>query len=401
MVLTPKQSQIASSAVRFRVVNAGRRFGKTVLAIEEMIGVAVAANDRRIAYIAPTFDQARDIAWDQLKQRCAPIARYINGSRLEIALATQDGGTSLIVLKSWDAIESLRGQKFNFLVLDEVAMMKNFWSGWKEVLRPTLTDAKGGAMFISTPKGFNHFYDLYNFENDKKYEGTFKSFHATTYDNPYMDPSEVDSAKKELDEDRFAQEYMADFRKMEGLIYKEFNRSVDLFDDFTPRKPVMMTYAGIDFGYTNPTALIKVEHDTDNHFWVTYEWYKRERLMPEIIEQCRQVKANAYYPDPAEPDRIEELRRAGINVHDVSKDVEAGIGSVQSILRQRRLHIHKDLHALINEFETYRYQESKPDKNAPEQPVKENDHGLDALRYVIHMVSHNVPVEDTGALGVY
>lgn len=401
MILTPKQSEIASSSTRFRVVNAGRRFGKTILAIEEMIGVAIAKSNRRIAYVAPTFDQARDIAWDQLKQRCSPIAKYINGSRLEISISAQDGGTSLIVLKSWDAIESLRGQKFDFLVLDEVAMMKSFWTGWKEVLRPTLTDTKGGAMFISTPKGFNHFYDLYNFEHDKKYQDVFKSFHATTYDNPHMDPSEVDAAKKELEEDRFAQEYMADFRKMEGLIYKDFSRNLDLYDDLTPRRPVSMVYAGIDFGYTNPTAILKVEHDSDNHYWVSYEWYKRERLMPEIIEQCKLIKANTYYPDPAEPDRIEEMRRAGLNIHDVSKDVEAGISSVQTVLRQRRLHIHKDLVALINEFETYRYQDTKPDKNAPEQPVKENDHGLDALRYVIHMVSHNVVAEEDYALGVY
>ena len=384
------------------MVNAGRRFGKTVLAIEEMIGVAVASDNRRIAYIAPTFDQARDIAWDQLKQRCAPIARYINGSRLEIALATQEGGTSLIVLKSWDAIETLRGQKFNFLVLDEVASMRNFWTGWSEVLRPTLTDSAGGAMFISTPKGFNHFYDLFNFENDSRHKTSYRSFHATTYDNPFMQSEEIDAAKLELDEDRFAQEYLADFRKMEGLIYKDFSRGTHLYDNFTKRRPIVSVYAGIDFGYTNPTAIIRVEHDADNHYWVNYEWYKREKLMPEIIEQCRYVNAASYYPDPAEPDRIEELQRAGINCHEVSKDVEAGIGTVQALFRQNRLHIHKDCVNLINELETYRYQEKKADKNDPETPVKENDHGLDALRYALHMVARNVPlaVEET-PLGIY
>ena len=126
MQLTPKQKEIARDETRFRVVNAGRRFGKTILAVEEMIGVAVAANDRRVAYIAPTFQAARDIAWEALKKRCTPIAVETNESQLKIVIKTQSGGTSIIQLKSWDAIETLRGQFFHFLVLDEVAIVRTF-----------------------------------------------------------------------------------------------------------------------------------------------------------------------------------------------------------------------------------------------------------------------------------
>jgi PBSX family phage terminase large subunit len=397
-ILTPKQNDIAACLKRFRVLVAGRRFGKTVLAVEEMIGVAVSAPDRKVAYIAPTFQQARDICWEQLKKRCAPIIVEANETQLKLTIRTQGNGTSTIVLKSWDAIESLRGQFFHFLVLDEVAMYRNFWVGWQEVLRPALTDTKGGTLFISTPKGFNHFYDLYNLHLK---DDNFASFHATTYDNPHIDPAEVDEARRQLTEDRFWQEYMGDFRKMEGLVYKEFDRNVHVYDDLTPRRPVSMVYAGIDFGFTNPTALLKVEHDSDNHFWVSFEWVKREKLMPEIIEQAKLVVANTYYPDPAEPDRIEELSRAGVNCHDVSKDVEAGIDTVRAIIKQNRLHVHKSCVNLINEFETYRYEDSKPDRNAPEKPVKDNDHCLDALRYVLHMVARNVPVIEEELLGVY
>lgn len=398
-ILTQKQNDIAACLKRFRVLSAGRRFGKTVLAIEEMIGVAVAAPDRKVAYIAPTFQQARDICWEQLKKRCAPIVVEANETQLKLTIKTQGGGTSTIVLKSWDAIESLRGQFFHFLVLDEVAMYRNFWVGWQEVLRPALTDTKGGALFISTPKGFNHFYDLYNLHAK---DDNFASFHATTYDNPHIDPVEVDEARRQLTEDRFFQEYMADFRKMEGLVYKEFSRQVNVYDDLTARKPLAMTYAGIDFGYTNPTAMLKIEHDIDNHFWVSFEWVKREKLMPEIIEQAKHLGASTFYPDPAEPDRIEELRRAGINCHEVSKDVEAGIDSVRTLIKQGRLHVHKDCINTISEFETYRYQDAKADRNAPEEPVKENDHCLDALRYVIHMVARNVAsYAEEELLGVY
>jgi phage terminase large subunit len=250
----------------------------------------------------------------------------------------------------------------------------------------------------STPNGFNSFYNLT--QKAQRDDDWFYS-HATSYDNPYNDAGELERLKKTKSEDAFAQEYLADFRKLEGLVYKDFDRNRHLFDDFTRRPPTVFVYAGIDFGWTNPTAIIKIEQDADSHFWVTREWFKREADMHTIAEQCRQMGAAAYYPDPAEPDRINELKRGGMNVHEVSKDVEAGIASVQALIRQNRLHIHQDCKHLINELETYRYEEAKPDKNLPEKPVKENDHGLDALRYVIHMVVHNVPTYDEVPLAVY
>ena len=180
MLLTPSQTEIAQDTHRFRVVNCGRRFGKTTLAIEEMKGKAV-AKPSRIAYIAPTYQQARDIAWEQLKSELKPIIIKINESRLELTTKTLQGGESLIVLRGWEAIETLRGQKFDFIVVDEIASMRNYWSNWQEVIRPTLTDTKGEALFISTPKGFNHFYELFKKEAE---DSDYKSFHFTTYDNP-------------------------------------------------------------------------------------------------------------------------------------------------------------------------------------------------------------------------
>lgn len=362
-----------------------------------MLGVAVAKNEQRIAYIAPTFQQARDIAWEHLKKRCQPIISDVNESQLKIVVKTAKGGTSTITLKSWDAIETLRGQSFHFLVIDEVAMMRNFWSGWLEVLRPALTDTKGHAMFISTPKGFNHFYDLYNLQEE---DDNFQSFHATTFDNPYIDPSEIEDARKQLTEDVFSQEYMADFRKQEGLVYKEFNREMHLYDDKTSRPPIVEVMCGVDFGYTNPTAILKIERDSDSHYWVSSEWYKTGKTTPEIIEQVRSIRPNFVYADPAEPDRIEEMLRAGIYVRDVSKDIAAGVNSVRELMKQNRLHIHKSCQNLLEELESYRYPEKRDERNESEVPVKEHDHALDALRYVLHMHSH--PVEqDSEPLSIY
>lgn len=376
MELTPAQNQVASDSTRFRVLLAGRRFGKTILSVEEMLGVAIGKGNARVCYVAPTFQAARDIAWDYLKKRASPIAVKINESRLEIEIHNQHGGTSILFLRGWEAIENLRGQKFDFIVLDEVAMVRRFWENWQEVLRPTLTDARGSALFISTPKGFNHFYDLYNSTEDN-----FKSFHFTTYDNPHIPKDEVDEARRQMTEDRFAQEYLADFRKQEGLVYKEFDRKRHVFSEIGERTGRVI--CGVDFGYTNPAAVIRILVDSDRHYWVTDEWYKTGQTTEQIKSAIAVMRPELVYPDPAEPDRIQELSYS-FSIQEVSKDISAGVDTVRELFKQNRLHIHKNCLSLIEELETYRYPDKKPDKNEEEKPVKENDHAVDALRYALH-----------------
>lgn len=369
MNLHQAQSKIASDTHRFRVVNCGRRFGKTTLAVLEMVAKAVYGDNRQICYIAPTYQQARDIAWQELKRLCLPIAHKINESRLEIIVNTIKGGTSIIMLRGWESIETLRGQKFHFIVVDEIASMRNWDTNWQEVIRPTLTDYRGEALFISTPKGFNHFYELYNKQHK---DSDYKSFHFSTYDNPHVPFEEIEKAKIELTEDRFAQEYMADFRKTEGLVYKTFDRERHVYTDkiFNPVEVLVP----IDWGWTNPAAILKIIKDTDRNYYVTEEWYRTQQTTPQIIEVAKSFGGNKYYPDPAEPDRIEEARRAKLNVREVSKDIEAGISTVQELFKANRLYIHSSCTNLIWELETYSYPEKKPDHNEAELPIKENDH---------------------------
>lgn len=381
MNLTPSQSIIAKDTHRFRVVNCGRRFGKTTLAVLEMIAKAVYGNDRQVCYIAPTYQQARDIAWQELKKLSLPAVHKINESRLEITLNTTQGGKSTILLRGWESIETLRGQKFDFIVVDEIASMKNWAMNWQEVIRPTLTDVRGEALFISTPKGFNHFYDLYNLENK---DTDFKAFHFTTYDNPHIPVDEIEKAKREITEDRFSQEYLADFRKTEGLVYKEFDRSRHIFSE--PIGNISEYIAGVDFGFTNPCAVIHVKKDYDNTYWVVGEWYHRGRTEEQIADYIRSCNFNAVYPDPENPSAIEVLNRKGISVREVIKgkgSIETGVNRVRDLFKRNKLFIHQSCVNLISELETYSYPEKKPDHNEPENPIKENDHALDALRYAL------------------
>ena len=380
LLLHQSQKTIALDRHRFRILCCGRRWGKTTLAIDQIKGRATIPNSR-IAYVAPTYQQARDIAWEQLKRDLREAAETVNEARLEIKLVNG----SLVVLRGWEAIETLRGQRFDLIVLDEVAMMRNFWLNWQEVIRPTLTDTRGEGIFISTPKGFNHFYDLFGMENK---DTDFKSFHFTTYDNDHIPKDEIDKAKREVTEDRFAQEYMADFRKTEGLVYKEFSRERHIFDNTSINSS--KTFGGVDFGFTNPAAVYTIVKDYDSNYWITEEWYKTQQTDTQIADYVAALQWNECYPDPESASGCEELKRRNVNVRDVIKNkdsVRNGISTVRELFKSNRLKIHRSCVNLIMELETYSYPDRKSDHNEEENPIKENDHACDAIRYALSMES--------------
>jgi len=388
MNLTKKQEEVIRNKSRFKVLNWGRRSGKTTLFAYEALGTALTIDNAHITYYAQTFGDARDIAWNIFLEVFGEAVVSKNETLLEIKVRNLKGGTSLISLKGWESVYQSgkgRGTENDLILADEVAFCRQFIEYYDKVLAPTLLTTKGRAVFGSTPNGFNHFYDLV--QRATITDGWWYS-HATSYDNDNNDPTEIERIKGEIPEDRFAQEYMADFRKLQGLVYKEFDRKTHIFEDLNlmhSQRRIVDTIAGLDFGFKNPTALIKIEIDQDRRYFVTHEWYKSEKLNEEIIEYAKTIGASTFYPDPAEPDRIEQMKRAGLNCRDVSKDVEKGIDTVRTLLKQGRLKIHSSCINLISEFETYVYQEKRANSNEPEQPVKEHDHALDALRYALHM----------------
>ncbi len=377
------QIEIALDRHRFRVLCCGRRFGKTTLAIDQMKALA-ASRPARIAYIAPTIQQARDIAWEQLKRDCSGAALRIRESpHLEIVLPTQKGGESTIILRGWEAIETLRGQAFDLIVLDEVASMRNFWTHWQEVIRPTLTDRKGEGLFISTPKGFNHFYDLFNLQDTDQ---DFKAWRFASKDNPHLPPEEIEKAKQELPYERFVQEYEASFAKTQGLVYKDFDRTKHLFTTMEemPREKL----AGVDFGYTNPAAVPSLWKDRTDTYWMVEEFYQTGQTDVQVAEYVAAKGFNRVYPDPEAPAAIQEMRKRGVNVRTVVKgkdSIKNGISVVAELLRAGKLRIHASCKNTILEFETYAYPDKKDMHNESENPIDENNHMMDAIRYVLFM----------------
>ena len=381
----PAQEQIVTDPHRFRVARCGRRFGKSWLSAYEMLARAVAIDKARIVYYAPTRDDARDIMWSILKDVCGPlIIGDPNESRLEMKIRNRHGGESLIVLYGWEALQERGkgvGVKNHFAVLDEVSKYNNFLYGWQEILRPTLMDVKGEALFISTTNGFNHFYDLCNKELEDK---DYKTFHFTSYDNPHLDPAEIEKMKAEMTEDRAAQEIYADFRKKEGLVYKEFSRTMHLTDE--DPYDVMYTFAGVDFGFTHPTAVPTIKKDYNGVYWITDEWFFTGKTEDETTEYVASQKFAKVYPDPENASAIEALKKRGVNVRTVVKgkgSVLSGIQAVRELLKQNRLRINKRCINVIEAFEKYSYKETKGNDTPNEVPDHAFSDMLDAIRYAL------------------
>jgi len=212
--LLPWQQEVWEDPTRFKIVAAGRRTGKSRLAAWMLIVNALQAEKGHVFYVAPTQGQARDILWQTLLELGHPVISGSHINNLQIKLI--NGAT--ISLKGADRPETMRGVSLKFLVLDEYADMKP--EVFEQILRPALADQKGQTLFIGTPMGRNHFYDLYKYA-ELGDDPTYKSWHFTSYDNPLLDPEEIDIAKKSMSSYAFRQEFMASFEARGSEMFKE------------------------------------------------------------------------------------------------------------------------------------------------------------------------------------
>ena len=202
------------SDTRFLVIAAGRRTGKTRLAAWKIIVKALEATKANVFYVAPTQGQARDIMWQSLLDLGQEVIVSAHINNLQIKLI--NGAT--ISLKGADRPETMRGVSLYYLVMDEYADMKP--EVFEQILRPALADQKGGALFIGTPMGRNHFYELYKYAELGDDE-SYKAFHFTSYDNELLDADEINLAKKSMSSYAFRQEFMASFEARGSEMFKE------------------------------------------------------------------------------------------------------------------------------------------------------------------------------------
>lgn len=212
--LLPWQEEVFKDKHRFKVIAAGRRCGKSRLAaITLLIKGLEAPAGSSVLYVSPTIGQSRQIIWDLLLDLGRPVIKSAHVNQLDVTLVN---GIKMHIRGS-DNPDTLRGLSVYYAVIDEAAYVKP--DTWEKIIRASLSDRKGDAMFISTPDRRNYFYDLYKRGLSGEDE-EWAAWHFTTKDNPLIDPKEVEAAKRTLSTFAFKAEYEASFDNAGSDIFK-------------------------------------------------------------------------------------------------------------------------------------------------------------------------------------
>ena len=385
MRLTKPQDAIFFSDSRFRAVVAGRRFGKTFLSTHELLRDALSGKNRNCWYVAPTYKAAKEIAWEMLND-ALPDGYVSKRNETALSLTLKNGST--ISLKGAEKPDNLRGRALDFVVMDEFADMRP--EAWYEVIRPSLSDRLGSALFIGTPKGRNHFYDIWTRGADGE-EG-WQAFQYTTIEGGNVDKVEVEAARNDLDERTFDQEYQAKFVNYSGIIYYAFSREesvqpvLDAGDDL---------HIGMDFNLDPMSAAVCVREG--NEIKVMDEIVIYGSNTDEMVDEIRQRYGDrriTIYPDPASKQRktsaggrtdLSILQNAGfaVKVRNSHPAIRDRINSVNSRLRSttgvRALFVDPKCKQTIASLERQTY------KEGTSQPNKDDgyDHMNDALGYLV------------------
>ena len=388
MKLSTPQRKVADDQARFRVLVTGRRFGKTTLAIRELCYYA-RIPEKLVWMICPSYRQAKQIAWVKLKNILKDLkwVRKINEAELTIEL--KNG--SRICLRGADNKDSLRGVGIDFMVLDECADIDE--SAWTEVLRPTLSDTKGSAVFCGTPKGMNWFHDLYQRGQDPS-EQEWSSYQFTTLDGGFVEATELKQAKKDLDVKTFRQEYQATWETYSGIIYYGFSMSENIKHFVEPLDNNIL-HIGMDFNLDPMSAVV-----TYIDKGVVYIKDEIQIWSSNTDEMCAEIhrrypgKKIFVYPDPAARQRktsaggrtdLSILMNAGfickvpprhMAVRDRINSVNAKLCSANN---QRQVFFHPKVKNCVNSISKNVFKEGTmlPDK------TQGYDHMNDALGYLI------------------
>jgi predicted phage terminase large subunit-like protein len=264
------QQQVFQDDTRFKVIVAGRRTGKSRLAAITLIIEALnCPPGSAVMYVAPTLGQARTIMWDLLLDLARPVIKNQHINNLELTLMND----RKIILRGADNPDGLRGVSLTYLVMDEFAFIK--MEIWEKVLRAALSDKKGKAMFISTPSGRNHFYDLYKL-GMSGVDDEWKSWLFKTIDNETIDPKEIEAAKRTLSSFAFKQEYLASFDNQGSDLFKEewlkygpepTNGSYYIAIDLAGFKEIRNATSSAD-KRLDQTAIAIVKVNDNNEWWV-------------------------------------------------------------------------------------------------------------------------------------
>lgn len=410
----PKQAEFLADVHRYKVLNWGRRTGKSV-AVWEKVVLEGMLRQGTYYIIAPTYKQAKSIYWRDIcktykgdfmtfnEQELSITFDHLSGMEIETTsgklLINHDPELppTRIELKGADNPDSLRGTGICGAVMDEYAFMSDGKYLYDTIVRPALADRNGWAVFISTPNGIqNHFYDL--IQNAKLDPDRYFFSHATALDNPYFTNTEFEEARSEYEKegklDQFNQEWMAEFVNPTQLVYADFDYDTHVFNDVNliPREGTLNL--SIDFGMTDPTAAIFIRIDYAGNWWIFDEFYKPDTKPDQLVEILRDKMGYDMYTriigDSRGKFEMEFLRSRRFRISPSKKGADsiyAGIKEVRALLTVRegtgkpKLFVHASCKNTIKEFQRYSFERTS-DGTILNTPEDDFNHAMDAIRYM-------------------
>lgn len=392
--LHPAQVAIKQDSARFKVVDCGRRFGKTILGTDWLSDGMVLSEPT--AYAAPIYAQV-EIAWRTIKQILKPIISYSNETKKRLELTT--GG--ILDMWSLESPESIRGAAYKRIVIDEAAFIKGLLKIWEKTLSPLLTDLQGSALFLSTPQGYNDFFKLYQYGLEGGVEG-WKSFKFPTSANPHIPPEEIELQRKTLPPRSYAQEYEASFEEDAGAVYDNFSvtegGNVTSEADYNPDLPVAWW---VDDGYVygdgpgtatyHPRVILLAQYPGNGGVNVFAEYVAcgelSEVTIANVLDMPYKTPEVAYI-DSSAAELKSRLWGKNIPTMGATHKVDEGIKNVRRLVCDgqgvRLLRIHPRCTHTRDEMQRYRM-----DPHAsPPKPLKIDDHCPDAIRYGCHVLRY-------------
>lgn len=418
------QRKFHASPARFKVMDCGRRWGKSTSGPHDTVTKLMLSEPKIGWVVAPTYDLGEKefrVFWkilvDTLK---VPIDR----SKTFYSIRTKDfrittAWGSSVEVRSAEHPESLVGEGLDFVIMAEAAKLK--LSHWEKYIRPTLSDKRGSAVFVSTPEGYNWFFDLYQRGQDPDHPDWW-SYKSPTWENDIVFPGgrhdpEILEVENTLAKEVFDQEYGAEFTSFAGRIYSEFDEGYHVIDDYQ-FNPEWKNYLAFDFGFRNPFVCLNIQVDPSENVYVWDEYYERNLPTPDHARRLKSLirwRCDGGYYDPAGADEAATLTQFfhsrqeqhnqwldKILLQPGPNDWKPGVERVKEFLKLRptqdvsgdykgpmapRLFVSRECSQTIREFNTYRVKEETDrviDARDPkDEPRKKDDHAMDALRYFI------------------
>ena len=414
MKLHRGQKEVFKSKNRFKVVVAGRRWGKTQTAKVSIITLC-GQPKQLIWYVAPTYRMARGIMWQELLDTIP--RKWIAKVNETMMLIRLRNGTR-IELKGADKPDTLRGVGLHHVVLDEAQDMKP--ETWFKILRPTLASTGGSALIIGTPKAYNWLYEVYKLgqrglyyvgDDKKRRLNPWKSWQFPTITSPFIPAKEIEDARNSMDEKSFRQEFEASFETMSGRVYYAFDRKIHVGKyKFNPNLPI---WIGQDFNI-DPMSSVIMQPQPNGEVWVVGEVILFSSNTQETADEVgrryhKHMKQIIFFPDPAGANRstrgrgesdLDILREAGFTnqlFHRKHPPVADRVNAVNRMFKAAdgmiRMRVDEDCKETIKALEQTIY---KPNSREVDK-AGGFEHPADALGYCIQ---HRFPVRDIKILGL-